>query len=184
LGEYCYGKGLPGRNMAGIAERPEEAGSRSPTRYSPIPEYIHAIIGETVSQASYPRTRYPPPPVVDLTSKKERERLGPAAVRTFFNIMTRWNIRDENARMLLGGMSNGPFYEMKKNPDRVLDTDRLTRISYLIGIFKALQRSLFAEVGGQVGPAAKQQSHLRRSDAIGLHGQRRTAGDADGATAA
>jgi hypothetical protein len=27
---------------------------------------------------------------------------------------------------------------MKKNPDRVLDTDRLTRISYLIGIFKAL----------------------------------------------
>ena len=27
---------------------------------------------------------------------------------------------------------------MKKNPDRVLDTDRLTRVSYLIGIFKAL----------------------------------------------
>ena len=91
-----------------------------------------------MTQASYPRTRYPPSPVVDLTSKKERERLGPAAGRTFFNIMTRWNIRDENARMLLGGISNGPFYEMKKNPDRVLDTDRLTRISYLIGIFKAL----------------------------------------------
>jgi hypothetical protein len=52
--------------------------------------------------------------------------------------MTRWSIRDEDARMLLGGMSNGPFYELKKNPDRVLDTDRLTRISYLIGIFKAL----------------------------------------------
>jgi hypothetical protein len=52
--------------------------------------------------------------------------------------MTRWNIRDEDARMLLGGMSNGPFYELKKKPDRVLDTDRLTRISYLIGIFKAL----------------------------------------------
>jgi hypothetical protein len=40
--------------------------------------------------------------------------------------------------MLLGGMSNGPFYEMKKDPERLLDTDRLTRISYLIGIFKAL----------------------------------------------
>jgi hypothetical protein len=52
--------------------------------------------------------------------------------------MTRWNIRDEDARTLLGGISNGPFYEMKKNPDRVLDTDRLARISYLIGIFKAL----------------------------------------------
>src|SRR5262249_42780897 len=60
------------------------------------------------------------------------------AVRTFFNMMTRWSVRDEDARMLLGGMSNGPFYEMKRNSDRVLDTDRLTRVSYLIGIFKAL----------------------------------------------
>lgn len=88
--------------------------------------------------AAYPKTRYQPPPSVDLASKGERERLSPAAIRTFFNIMTRWSVRDEDARMLLGGMSNGPFYEMKRNPDRVLDTDRLMRISYLIGIFKAL----------------------------------------------
>ena len=27
---------------------------------------------------------------------------------------------------------------MKRNPDRTVDTDRLTRISYVIGIFKAL----------------------------------------------
>jgi hypothetical protein len=85
-----------------------------------------------------PQTRYKPSPLVDLTSKQERERLSPAAVRTFFNIMTRWNIRDEDARVLLGGVSNGPFYDMKKNPERVLDADKLTRISYLIGIFKAL----------------------------------------------
>jgi len=52
--------------------------------------------------------------------------------------MTHWEVRDESARALLGGISNGPFYEMKRKPDRVLDTDRLTRISYLIGIFKAL----------------------------------------------
>jgi hypothetical protein len=35
-------------------------------------------------------------------------------------------------------VSNGPFYEMKKHPDRLLDTDKLLRISYLVGIFKAL----------------------------------------------
>jgi hypothetical protein len=87
---------------------------------------------------TYPQTRYQPLPLVDLASKSERERLSATAIRAFFNIMTRWNIRDEDARILLGGISNGPFYEMKKNPDRVLDTDRLTRISYLIGIFKAL----------------------------------------------
>ena len=92
-----------------------------------------------MSQASaYPQTRYQPPPLVDLASKRERERLSPAAIRVFCNIMARWGIRDEDARALLGGMSNGPFYEMKKNPDRVLDADRLTRISFLIGIFKAL----------------------------------------------
>jgi Protein of unknown function (DUF2384) len=27
---------------------------------------------------------------------------------------------------------------MKRNPDRTLDEDRLTRISYLVGIYKAL----------------------------------------------
>ena len=52
--------------------------------------------------------------------------------------MARWKVRDEDARALLGGVTNGPFYEMKRKPDRMLDADRLTRISYLIGIFKAL----------------------------------------------
>lgn len=88
--------------------------------------------------AEYPATRYEPSPLVDLTAKAERERLSPSAVRAFLNIVARWGVRDEDARVLLGGMSNGPYYEMKKNPDRVLDTDRLLRISYLVGIFKAL----------------------------------------------
>lgn len=87
---------------------------------------------------SYPATHYDPSPIVDLSRKDERERLSPSAVRAFLSIMERWKIRDEDARQLLGGMSNGPFYEMKKNPDRLLDQDRLVRISYLLGIFKAL----------------------------------------------
>jgi len=45
--------------------------------------------------------------------------------------MARWKVRDEDARAVLGGVSNGPFYEMKRNPERVIDADRLTRISYL-----------------------------------------------------
>jgi len=88
--------------------------------------------------SAYPATRYEASPLVDLNDKAERERVSPAAIRTFFNIMDRWQVRDEDARQLLGGVSNGPYYEMKKNPDRVLETDRLLRVSYLIGIFKAL----------------------------------------------
>jgi hypothetical protein len=86
----------------------------------------------------YPATRYEPSPLVDLNAKAERDRLSPSAIRAFFNIIGRWGVRDEDARVLLGGLSNGPYYEMKKNPERVLDTDRLLRISYLVGIFKAL----------------------------------------------
>jgi hypothetical protein len=88
---------------------------------------------------NYPVTRYAPAPLVDFSSKEERKRLSPNSLILFFNIMEKWNVRDEDARELLGGVTNGPFYEMKRDPSRkVLDADRLYRISYLVGIFKAL----------------------------------------------
>ena len=87
----------------------------------------------------YPASRYAPQTLADLHVREARERLSPAALKAFFNIMTRWKVRDEDARALLGGVSNGPFYEMKRNPDRLLESDRLMRVSYLIGIFKALR---------------------------------------------
>jgi hypothetical protein len=90
------------------------------------------------SAFQYPATRYEPSPLVDLSAKVERERLSPSAIKAFFNIATKWSLRDEDARALLGGISNGQFYEMKKKTDRTLDTDTLTRISYLVGIFKGL----------------------------------------------
>src|SRR5215469_11965066 len=98
---------------------------------------------------SYPVTRYEPSPVVDLTSRAERARLSASALNAFFNIIERWHVRDEDARRLLGGISNGPYYEMKRRPEgRVLDADKLMRISYLIGIFKAvniLHREVLAD---------------------------------------
>src|SRR5689334_3070784 len=87
---------------------------------------------------SYPASRYDPSPLVELSEKTERERLSPSALKAFFNIMEHWKIRDEDARVLLGGVANGPYYDIKKNPDRVLESDKLLRISYLVGIFKAL----------------------------------------------
>lgn len=86
----------------------------------------------------YPATKHRLHVPPDLAARGERERLSPAALTAFFNIVGRWKVRDEDARTLLGGVSNGPFYEMKRNPDRVLETDRLMRVSYLIGIYKAL----------------------------------------------
>ncbi len=91
--------------------------------------------------STYPETRYSSPasPPPDFTSKPERERLSGAALQAFFSIANRWSIRDEDARELLGGVSNGPYYQMKKSQEgRTLSADELFRISYLIGIFKAL----------------------------------------------
>ena len=92
----------------------------------------------------YPATRHDVPPPVDLSDRAERERLGGDAARAFINMMARWKIRDADARALLGGMSNGAYYALKKQPDRMLDEDRIRRISYLVGIFGALN-ALYGE---------------------------------------
>ena len=74
----------------------------------------------------------------DLSNKDVARRLSPSAVKGFLKIAVLWELRDEDARQLLGGMSNGAYYELKKTGSRTLDQDRLTRISLLTGIFKAL----------------------------------------------
>lgn len=74
----------------------------------------------------------------DLSDKDVQKRLGPAAVHGFLRIHELWNLRDEDARHLLGGISNGAFYELKRKVRGTPDQDRLTRISILTGIFKAL----------------------------------------------
>ena len=89
---------------------------------------------------AYPDTRYAPPVFPDLSRPEERLRLSSAALKAFFNIVKHWQIRDEDARTLLGGISNGAYYQLKQNTGtiRPIEQDRLLRISYLIGIFKAL----------------------------------------------
>lgn len=87
---------------------------------------------------AYPRSRFEPTVLVDLSSRTERERLSQSALKGFFKLAAAWQVRDEDARELLGGLSASSFYDWKKNPDRVLEVDRITRISYLLGIYKAL----------------------------------------------
>ncbi len=85
-----------------------------------------------------PQPKYTDAPLIDLTDRDTREQLSDGAVRAFFNIMDAWKITDAQAMALLGGMSNGAFYTLKKGGGKRLDEDRIRRISYLVGIFKAL----------------------------------------------
>jgi hypothetical protein len=87
---------------------------------------------------AYPKSRFEPAVLVDLNDRVQRERLSRSALKGFFQLVEAWQVRDEDARELLGGLSSSAFYEWKKNPDRVLEVDRITRISYLLGVYKAL----------------------------------------------
>ncbi len=80
-----------------------------------------------------------PGPVVDFNSYDERKRLSGSSLTLFFKLMEIWKVGDEDAKLLLGGVSDGPFYRMKKNPSAmVLGVDQMYRVSYLFGIFEAV----------------------------------------------
>jgi hypothetical protein len=74
----------------------------------------------------------------DLSRKENRSRLSPAAIQGLIRIARQWKLRDEDTRALLGGMSNGSFYVVKNRATKTLDEDQLTRVSLLLGIYKAL----------------------------------------------
>ena len=87
---------------------------------------------------AYPKSRFEPATLVDLQSRAERERLSQSALKGFFTLAASWQLRDDDARELLGGLSSSSYYDWKRNPGRVLEVDRITRISYLLGIYKSL----------------------------------------------
>ena len=62
---------------------------------------------------------------------------GPA-LRTFFRLAERWQLRVAEQRKLLGDPPESTFYKWKRERDGTLARDTLERISYLLGIFKAL----------------------------------------------
>src|SRR5712672_1336516 len=74
----------------------------------------------------------------DLGDAATRTRLSTPAVVAFFALVDKWGLRNEDAMGLLGGVSHGRYYELKKNRKGLLSQDELTRLSLLIGIFKAL----------------------------------------------
>ena len=63
---------------------------------------------------------------------------GPA-LRSFFRIAVLWNLTVEEQLTLLGLRSRSTYFKWKKNPNGQLPKDTLERISYLLGIYKALQ---------------------------------------------
>jgi hypothetical protein len=75
----------------------------------------------------------------NLSSAEERARLSASAIKAFVNIAAKWGLNEAQARGLLGGLASSTFHSWKTNPKgKKLDQDALTRISLVIGIYKAL----------------------------------------------
>ena len=62
-----------------------------------------------------------------------------AALRAFFRLVELWGLTMEQARVLLGRPSRATLYNWKAGKVRSLPHDTLCRISYLLGIHKALE---------------------------------------------
>ena len=72
----------------------------------------------------------------------ERRRLSGPALRTFLRIAELWGLSVEEQMTLLGVTARSTFFKWKKDRNATLPKDTLERISYVLGIYKALQTLL------------------------------------------
>jgi Protein of unknown function (DUF2384) len=72
------------------------------------------------------------------TAPTRKDNSGPA-LRAFFRISELWGLSTDVQRTLLGGTPSSTFFNWKKNQEVSLPKDTLERISYILGIYKALQ---------------------------------------------
>jgi hypothetical protein len=72
----------------------------------------------------------------------DRSRLSGPALRAFFRIAALWSLSADEQMILLGTTTRSTFFKWKKDPDVTLPKDTLERISYVLGIYKALQTLL------------------------------------------
>ena len=63
---------------------------------------------------------------------------GPA-LRTFFRIADAWKLSPNEARRILGDPPRSTFFLWKRAREGQLSRDALERVSYVLGIYKALQ---------------------------------------------
>jgi uncharacterized protein (DUF2384 family) len=73
-----------------------------------------------------------------LTHKVDPKTASGPALRTFFKLAEVWKLNEEDQLTLLGLQARSTLYKWKKERDGRLSMDTLERISYLLGIFKAL----------------------------------------------
>lgn len=79
------------------------------------------------------------PTVAQPQSRQDPRRIANAALQAFFNLSTHWQLSGADERILLGSPPESTFYKWKAEKTAArMSRDTLERISYLLGIYKAL----------------------------------------------
>lgn len=87
-----------------------------------------------------------------LWTPETRHALSPTALRGFFNIAREWSLDDNQMSGLLGGIAPSTLRVWRRSPDKhVLGLDTITRISLLVGRYKALH-NYFGDPGDSDSP--------------------------------
>jgi len=100
-------------------------------------------------KAALPDLGLGPNKIPDFTEKETQEKLSRSAMQAFFQIVEKWELTTAQAIPLFGKISESGFFELKKKQDRALSQDELTRVSLVIGIFKALNILLNEKLANQ-----------------------------------
>ena len=79
------------------------------------------------------------PAISEVAPKLDRKGLSGPALRTFFRIAEGWGLSVEEQMKLLGLTNRATLYNWRKDREVALPKDTLERISYIFGIYKALQ---------------------------------------------
>lgn len=81
-----------------------------------------------------------PSPAVNTPHQPGNRDLSAAGLRAFFNIARDWDLNTDEQMVLLGTPGRSTFFKWKSAPETAeLKRDTLERLSYILGIYKALQ---------------------------------------------
>ena len=95
-----------------------------------------------------------------------------AALRTFWRLAEAWKLKPAEQMALLG-VGRSALYQWKQGKVGPLDRHVLERLSYLFGIYAALQLLLpQGERADRMGAPAEQRADLRRAVGAAAHARR------------
>lgn len=76
---------------------------------------------------------------IDTIKAHSPEAVAKASIKTFFNICEKWDLTVDEILRLLGTPSRATFFKWKRGEVSKLSQDQLTRVSIVLGVYKALR---------------------------------------------